>query len=483
MVVMTAVNLLSARSYGEFEFWFSSIKVAAIVAFILVTAAYAFGLTSPQGTTFANLTAHGGFAPKGWVPVLAAVTTVFFSLVGAEIATVAAAESKDPREGRGAHGDDDHLADPAVLRGLAVPDRLRRAWPEIKPGESPFTLALNTMGFGWGSAVMSFIILTAVLSCLNSAVYVCSRVLHVMADRGDAPRWLVEVNARRVPARSILLGSLVGVIGVIIAIVSPSRVFAFLRQHHRHGDPVRLPDDGVRPHPPAAPAPGDRDQGRARVAVPVAQLPDDRRDAGGAGGDGADAGTGEPVLLQRADSGRSGRRVLGVAQAARRLSASAATGGDHVSDQGLPTYLSRQFTLSKSQLATELGAELLSLCQSVTADGRLAPEELEGLRRWLSDATAADIPALSYLRTSIERVLADGRITPEEYRDVYRAVEAILPFEARKQALAARQQVESAEASAAGPVGLQAGRGFGPRHVAGIAIALAVLVALYWALF
>jgi L-asparagine transporter-like permease len=53
-------------------------------------------------------------------------------------------------------------------------------------------------------------------------------VLHVKADRGDAPRWLVEVNARRVPARSILLGSLVGVIGVVIAIVSPNKVFAFL---------------------------------------------------------------------------------------------------------------------------------------------------------------------------------------------------------------------------------------------------------------
>jgi GABA permease len=228
MVVMTAVNLLSARSYGEFEFWFSSIKVAAIIAFILVTAAYAFGLTSSQGATFANLTAHGGFAPKGWVPVLATVTTVFFSLVGAEITTVAAAESKDPEK--------------AVVRmATTITWRILLfyvvslflivcvvAWPAIKPGESPFTLALNTMGFGWGSAVMSFIILTAVLSCLNSAVYVCSRVLHVMADRGDAPRWLVEVNARRVPARSILLGSLVGVIGVIIAIVSPNRVFAFL---------------------------------------------------------------------------------------------------------------------------------------------------------------------------------------------------------------------------------------------------------------
>jgi L-asparagine transporter-like permease len=228
MAVMTAVNLMSARSYGEFEFWFSSIKVAAIVAFILVAAAYAFGLTSPAGPTVSNLTAHGGFAPMGWVPVLATVTTVFFSLVGPEITTVAAAESRDPER--------------AVVRmATTISWRILLfyilslslivcvvAWPLVKPGESPFTLALNVMGFGWGSAAMSFIILTAVLSCLNSAVYVCSRVLHVLADRGDAPRWLVEVNERRVPARSIWLGSLVGVVGVAIAIVSPQGVFAFL---------------------------------------------------------------------------------------------------------------------------------------------------------------------------------------------------------------------------------------------------------------
>ncbi|MGI9245809.1 MAG: amino acid permease [Steroidobacteraceae bacterium] len=228
MAVMTAVNLLSARSYGEFEFWFSSIKVAAIIAFILVTAAWAFGFTSPSGPTLSNLTAHGGFLPKGWAPVLAAVTTVFFSMVGPEITTVAAAESKDPER--------------AVVRmATSISWRILFfyvvslflivavvAWPAVKPGESPFTLALTTMGFRWGSAVMSFIILTAVLSCLNSAVYVCSRALHVLADQGDAPRWLVEVNSRRVPARSIWLGSLVGVVGVVLAIVSPEGVFAFL---------------------------------------------------------------------------------------------------------------------------------------------------------------------------------------------------------------------------------------------------------------
>jgi hypothetical protein len=117
-----------------------------------------------------------------------------------------------------------------------------------------------------------------------------------------------------------------------------------------------------------------------------------------------------------------------------------------MTDRGLPTYLTRQHSLSQAQLATALGAELLSLCQSVTADGHLAPEELQGLQQWVNDADAAALPAVQYLRTSIERVLADGRITPQEYREVYRAVEAILPFEARKRALMSRQQVETAEA-------------------------------------
>jgi len=228
MAVMTAVNLLSARSYGEFEFWFSSVKVAAIIAFILVAGAHALGLASPQGPAFHNLAGHGGFAPKGWTPVLATATTVFFSLVGAEITTVAAAESKDPTR--------------AIVRmGTSITWRILLfyvvsvllivaivPWNEVVPGESPFTRTLASLGFGWGSTAMSVVILTAVLSCLNSAVYVCSRVLHALADRGDAPRWLVEVNSRRVPARSILLGSVAGVLGVVAATVSPAVVFAFL---------------------------------------------------------------------------------------------------------------------------------------------------------------------------------------------------------------------------------------------------------------
>src|ERR1700682_1453818 len=92
MSVMTCVNLMSARSYAEFEFWFASIKVAAIIVFIAIAASYAFGWTSPHGPTFGNLVDHGGFTPHGWIAVLAAVPTVFFAMTGAEITTIAAGE-------------------------------------------------------------------------------------------------------------------------------------------------------------------------------------------------------------------------------------------------------------------------------------------------------------------------------------------------------------------------------------------------------
>lgn len=228
MAVMTAVNLLSARAYGEFEFWFSSIKVTAIVAFILVAAAHAFGFRSPTGPTFSNLVVHGGFAPHGLMAALAAVTTVIFSMMGAEIVTIAAVESPEPARAVA------RMSSSVIIRilifyvGSILMVLCVVPWNLVVPGESPFTLALDTMHIPFASTIMAWIILTAVLSCLNSAFYVCSRVLFVLAGHGDAPRWLVKTNRRQVPSRSVLLASVAGFAGVFAAIMSPSLVFAFL---------------------------------------------------------------------------------------------------------------------------------------------------------------------------------------------------------------------------------------------------------------
>ncbi len=225
---MTGVNLMSARSYAEFEFWFASIKVAAILAFIVISASYAFGWSAPHGATFGNLVDYGGFTPHGWIAVLAAVPTVFFAMTGAEITTIAAAESAQP--GRAVA----RMSTAVIWRilifyvGSVFLIVSVTPWNTVRSGESPFTLALNTMHVPFAGACMSVIILTAVLSCLNSAFYVSSRVLFILADRGDAPQSLVRLNARRVPVASVLMGSVAGFLGIIAATQAPQVVFDFL---------------------------------------------------------------------------------------------------------------------------------------------------------------------------------------------------------------------------------------------------------------
>jgi len=227
LALMTAINLMSTRSYGEFEFWFSSLKVGAIIAFIAIAGAYAFGLTS-DGPTFANLTVHGGFAPAGVIAILSGVTSVIFALCGAEIATIAAAESEDPARTVA------RLTGSVALRILLfyvvsialivsiVP------WTRIVPGVSPFATALEYMQVSGAATIMNIVVLIAVLSCLNSGLYVTSRVLFTLAAKGDAPQWLIAVNRRQVPARAILIASLFGYVALAASALSPQIVFSFL---------------------------------------------------------------------------------------------------------------------------------------------------------------------------------------------------------------------------------------------------------------
>ncbi len=228
MAVLTAVNLMSTRSYGEAEFWMSSIKVAAIGVFILITASAAFGLTDGVTPGFANLTAHGGFAPNGTVAVLATITSVIFALTGAEIATVAAAESPNPAQTVA------RITATVAWRilifyilsiGLIV---TVVPWTAIVPGVSPFATALSTIGVPAAATIMNAIVLVAVLSCLNSGLYVTSRVLFALASRGDAPRSMVALDRRGVPVRAILIGSVFSYAALAASIVSPDLIFSFL---------------------------------------------------------------------------------------------------------------------------------------------------------------------------------------------------------------------------------------------------------------
>lgn len=105
----------------------------------------------------------------------------------------------------------------------------------------------------------------------------------------------------------------------------------------------------------------------------------------------------------------------------------------------------RRISLTKMQRHSEVGAELVSLCQAVTTDGALSEEEVSSLRDWLNAHKDDDLPAISHLTTVVETIVADRRVTPEERRELYMALEAVLPPDLRAIAKRARRSVEERE--------------------------------------
>ncbi|MDQ2756973.1 MAG: amino acid permease [Actinomycetota bacterium] len=228
MLLMTATNLFSVSSFGEFEFWFAGIKVGAIVIFLLLGSLFALGLWPGRSLDFSNLTAQGGFFPKGPGAIFSAIVVVIFSMVGAEIATIAAAESPDPERAIAKATNSVITRIAIFFVGSIFLLAVINPWNSGELGASPYVSAFKAMGIPAADHIMNAVVLTAVLSCLNSGLYTASRMLFVLAARREAPVQLIRVNKRRVPMAAILTSTVVGFLCVIAAAVSPDTVFLFL---------------------------------------------------------------------------------------------------------------------------------------------------------------------------------------------------------------------------------------------------------------
>jgi GABA permease len=225
---MTATNLASVRSYGEFEYWFAGIKVLAIVAFLVLGTLFVVGLWPDKGFDVSLMTSHDGFLPKGVGAIFSSIVVVVFSMVGAEIATVAAAESKDPERAVARATQSVVLRVATFFVGSMVLLVLIVPWDDNELGDSPYVAAFSEMGIPHADDIMNAVVLTAVLSCLNSGLYTASRMVFVLGDRGEAPKVLTRISGRGVPAWAILASTVVGFLSVIAAYVSPDTVFLFL---------------------------------------------------------------------------------------------------------------------------------------------------------------------------------------------------------------------------------------------------------------
>jgi GABA permease len=222
-----ALNLLSVRSWGETEFWFASIKVAAIVAFLIAGSAWALGLWPDAVGGFANLTAHGGFFPNGIAPVLTGAVAATGFYFGAELVTIAAAESAAPE--RAVASAVQSVISRVLVFYIGSIFLVVTILPWNDAGIArPYVSALDKLGVPAAAHLMNAVILTAVLSALSSGLYASSRMLMALARRRDAPRAFARLDPRGVPTPAILAGSAFGYVAVLMSYASPDFVFKFL---------------------------------------------------------------------------------------------------------------------------------------------------------------------------------------------------------------------------------------------------------------
>lgn len=228
IVTVNIINLAAVNLFGECEFWLSLIKVAAIVAFCalgLLSLAHVLG---PHADIVGNLTAGNGPLPHGAQAILAAIPTVLFSMMGSESATVAAAESDNAQSNLarvtrtiGIRVTLFYLLSAALILCL-VP------WTTIVPGHSPFVTVMRHLGIPGATTIMQVVVFSAILSCLNSSIYITSRTLRGLAETGDAPRAFGVLSSRNVPQRAVTFSSLIGLVVASCSILSPDLIFAFL---------------------------------------------------------------------------------------------------------------------------------------------------------------------------------------------------------------------------------------------------------------
>ncbi len=229
---LVALNSMQVNRLGEFEYWFAMIKVAAILAFILVGLSLIFGLGSRHALGLANLTQHGGFLPAGWKGVWLSLTLTVTSYMGVEIIAVTAGEAQNPQ-----------VTIPRAMRNivyrligfyvLAIAIMVTMVpWNQASGSSalsgSPFVTAFAAAHVPFAAAIMNFVVLTAALSSVNTNLYLSTRMLFSLGRGGYAPEWMGKVSSNGVPHRA-LVASTAGIIAaILLAIFAPKNAFLML---------------------------------------------------------------------------------------------------------------------------------------------------------------------------------------------------------------------------------------------------------------
>ncbi|MFI8222310.1 GABA permease [Pseudomonas sp. NPDC085632] len=231
IIALVVTNLFSVSKYGEFEFWFAMAKVVAIIGFIGVGFAVLMGwIPDREVSGLSGLMAdHGGFAPNGLSAVVGAFITIMFSFIGTEAVTIAAAESNDPSRNIA-------KATRSVIWRIGVFYLLSIfVVISVVPWNDPllasvgsYQRALEIMNIPHAKFMVDVVVLIAVASCMNSSIYIASRMLFSLGRRGDAPKMLKVTSSAGVPRAAVIASTVLGALITVWSYFMPAGLFQFL---------------------------------------------------------------------------------------------------------------------------------------------------------------------------------------------------------------------------------------------------------------
>jgi len=227
--LITLLNLIAVKVYGETEFWFSIIKIVTILFFIVVgTYIIFFGIGNQIPTGFSNLYKYGGFFPNGLKGFLFSLIIVVYAYLGIEIVAVTAGEAHNPETTLPS------AIDKVIYRIIlfyALPMIVILSiypWFKIGTFGSPFVMSFSKLGITAAASIINFVVITAALSSTNGGLFSTGRMLYSLSLQKNAPSAFSKLSNNKVPYIGIIFSSIVMLIGVILNYFIPKQVFIII---------------------------------------------------------------------------------------------------------------------------------------------------------------------------------------------------------------------------------------------------------------
>ncbi len=232
LVVITFINLVSVKAFGEFEFWFAIIKVVAVIGMIVLGAIVVIAginnSSSLPDPSFTHLWREGGWFPNGFSGAAMALVPVMFSFGGIELIGVTAGEAEDPKRTIPRAINQIvyrilifYVGSLAVIMSV-VP------WNRIDGELSPFVQIFDNVGISFAAHILNLVVLTAALSVYNSALYSNGRMLFTLAGQKNAPGFLTRLSSRGAPFAGVTVSSLAGLVSVLVVFLWQEFAFSYL---------------------------------------------------------------------------------------------------------------------------------------------------------------------------------------------------------------------------------------------------------------